>query len=80
MRATVIYTISRILLFVAVLLVLRLAGASGLLAIGLALLISALVSYVLLWRQREAMAGSVSARLRSLRGRLDAGAAAEDED
>ncbi len=80
MRATLLYTISRILLFVIALLLLRLAGAGGLLLIGLALLISGLASYVVLSRQRTAMAGAISARLRSMRTRLDDGARAEDDD
>ena len=79
MRATVLYTISRILLFVAALLLLRLAGARGLLLVGLALLVSGIVSYVLLSRQREAMSGALAARLRSLRTRIDEGARAEDD-
>ena len=79
MRATVFYTISRILLFVVALLLLRLAGARGLLLVGLALLASGIVSYVLLSRQREAMSGAVATRLRSLRTRIDEGARAEDD-
>ena len=79
MRATVLYTISRILLFVAALLLLLLAGARGLLLVGLALLASGIVSYVLLSRQREAMSGALAARLRSLRTRIDEGAGAEDD-
>ena len=79
MRATVYYTISRILLFVVALLLLRLAGARGLLLVGLALLVSGIVSYVLLSRQREAMSGVLAARLRSLRTRIDEGARAEDD-
>src|ERR1700744_5906637 len=63
MRNTVFYTISRLLLFIVVLLLLDLAGARGLLLIALALLISGLLSYVLLSRQRDAMAGSLGNRL-----------------
>jgi uncharacterized membrane protein HdeD (DUF308 family) len=79
MRAMLAYTIARILLFVAALLLLSLAGARSLLLIGLALLASGIASYVLLSRQREAMAGTLSARLRSLRTRIDEGAKAEDD-
>jgi uncharacterized membrane protein HdeD (DUF308 family) len=79
MRAMLSYTIARILLFVAALLLLSLAGARSLLLIGLALLASGIASYVLLSRQREAMAGTLSARLRSLRTRIDEGARAEDD-
>jgi uncharacterized protein DUF4229 len=87
MRNTMFYTVSRLLLFIVVLLLLDLAGARGLLLIALALLISGLLSYVLLSRQRDAMAGSLSSRLAgrlrgatSLRDRLNDGAAAEDTD
>ena len=85
MRTTVFYTVSRLLLFIVVLLLLDLTGARGLLLIALALLISGLLSYVLLSRQRNAMAGSLSSRLggrlrsgNSFRDRLNEGARAED--
>ncbi len=87
MRTALTYTLSRLLLFVAVLLLLDLAGARGLLLIALALLISGLLSYVLLSRQRDAMAGSLFSRLSgrtrragSFRDRLAEGARAEDTD
>ena len=87
MRTALTYTLSRLLLFVAVLLLLDLAGARGLLLIALALLISGLLSYVLLSRQRDVMAGSLGRRLGgrtrragSFRARLDEGARAEDPD
>jgi NADH:ubiquinone oxidoreductase subunit 2 (subunit N) len=78
MRATVAYTTARILLFVAAAGLIYLAGARGLLLIGLALLLSGAASYVLLSRQRDAMAGALSRRLGSFRSRLDDGARAED--
>jgi hypothetical protein len=85
MRTALTYTLSRLLLFVVVLLLLDLAGARGLLLIALALLISGLLSYVLLSRQRDVMAGSLGRRLRgrtrragSFRARLDEGTRAED--
>ena len=85
MRNTLFYTVSRLLLFIVVLLLLDLAGARGLLLIALALLISGLLSYVLLSRQRDAMAGSLGSRLsgrlrggNSFRDRLNEGARAED--
>lgn len=79
MRATLTYTTARIVLFAVALFLLRLAGAHGLLLIGLALLASGIASYVVLSRWREAMAGSVSGWLHSLRTRLDQGARAEDD-
>jgi hypothetical protein len=82
-----VYTSSRLTLFIVVLLLLDLAGARGVLLVALALLISGLLSYVLLSRQRDAMAGSLSQRLSGVRGRatefrdrLDEGTRAEDTD
>ena len=87
MRTTLAYTAARLVLFLVALLLLDLAGARGVLLVALALLISALLSYVLLSRQRDAMAGSLSHRLRGVRGRasdfrtrLDEGTRAEDTD
>jgi Mn2+/Fe2+ NRAMP family transporter len=83
MRSAIAYTTARILLFVAATGLLYLAGARGLLLLGLALLISGIASYVLLSRQRDAMSGAIAARLQGLRGlgrRLDAGNRAEDDD
>ena len=87
MRTTLAYTAARLVLFLVALLLLDLAGARGLLLIALALLISAILSYVLLSRQRDAMAGTLSHRLRGVRGRasdfrarLDEGTRAEDTD
>jgi len=80
MRATIAYTAARILLFVAAAGLIYLAGARGLLILGLALLVSGAASYILLTRQRDAMAGALSRRLGSVRDRLDAGTRAEDQD
>jgi len=80
MRAMVAYTTARILLFVAAAGLIYLAGARGLLLIGLALLLSGVASYVLLSRQRDAMAGALSRRLTSFRSRLDDGTRVEDDD
>jgi Mn2+/Fe2+ NRAMP family transporter len=80
MRATFAYTTARILLFVAATGLCYLAGARGLLLLGLALLVSGAASYVILSRQRDAMSGALVNRLRTLRTRIDAGAKAEDRD
>ena len=80
MRATFAYTTARILLFVAATGLCYLAGARGLLLLGLALLVSGAASYVILSRQRDAMSGALISRLRTLRTRIDAGAKAEDRD
>jgi hypothetical protein len=80
MRATFAYTTARILLFVAATGLIYLAGARGLLLLGLALVVSGAASYILLSRQRDAMAGALTRRLGSVRSRLDAGTRMEDED
>ncbi len=80
MRSTIAYTTARILIFVAVTVLLYLAGARGLLLLGLALLVSGIVSYVVLSRQRDAMSAAITSRIQGLRGRLDSGARAEDDD
>jgi hypothetical protein len=80
MRATFAYTSARILIFVLSLILLYLAGARGLLLIGLALVISGIVSFVLLSRQRDAMSSALATRIGSFRSRLDEGAKAEDDD
>jgi hypothetical protein len=80
MRATFFYTVLRLALFGVVLGLLYLAGIGGILLIALAALISGVVSYVLLSRQRDAMSGAVASRLHMVRSRLDEGARAEDDD
>ena len=79
MRATFAYTTARILLFVAAVGLIYLAGARGLLLLGLALLVSGAASYILLSRQRDAMSGALVNRFRTLRARIDEGAKAEDD-
>jgi len=80
MRATLAYSTARILLFVAATGLIYLAGARGLLLLGLALVLSGVVSYVLLSRQRDAMSGALASRLRAFRARIDQGARSEDDD
>jgi Mn2+/Fe2+ NRAMP family transporter len=80
MRATLAYTTARILLFVAATGVFYLAGARGLLLLGLALLVSGVASYIVLSRQRDAMSGALVNRFRTLRTRIDHGAKAEDDE
>ena len=86
MRTGLFYTSARILLLVISLLLLYLVGARGFLLLALAFVVSALASYVLLSRQREIMAGALNRRLSRMsakaaefRGRIEDGAAAEDE-
>jgi Protein of unknown function (DUF4229) len=80
MRATLSYTLGRLVLFVAVLGLMYLAGARGLLLVGLALLISGIISFVVLSPLRDAMSGSITSRISSFRERLDEGSRAEDDD
>lgn len=87
MRTVLAYSSARILLLVASLGLLYLAGARGLILLGLAILVSALASYVLLSRQRDVMSVALSRRLTKaeakaaeFRSRLEEGTAAEDVD
>jgi Mn2+/Fe2+ NRAMP family transporter len=79
MRPTLAYTSARILLFVAALVLLYLAGARGALLLALAIVVSGVVSFIVLSRQRDQMSGALVTRLRSWRSRLDEGARAEDD-
>jgi hypothetical protein len=80
MRSALAYTSARILLFVAATGVLYLVGARGLLLIALALVVSGIVSFIVLSRQRDAMSAAFTGRIQGFRSRLDAGARAEDDD
>jgi hypothetical protein len=80
MRATFAYTAARFVIFAAMLGLLYLLGARGLLLIGLALVISGITSFVVLSRQRDAMSGAITSRIGNFRRRLDEGARAEDDE
>jgi hypothetical protein len=87
MRTAFAYTSARIIMFGASVLVLFWAGARGILLLGLALLVSALLSYVLLNKQRQIIAGKLNGRLSRVgqkasefSQRLDDGSAVEDAD
>lgn len=77
---TLVYTLSRVLLFVAVFGVLYLLGARELVLIVLAFLISGAISLVLLSGQRDAMSSSVTGTFRRINERIEASSRAEDED
>ena len=78
-RAAVVYTLARLTLFLLVVLVLNLlTGLSGLPLAAVALLVSSVVGYLVLRRQRDALAEAVAARSArreaeqaALRARLD---------
>ena len=76
----VTYTLLRVLIFLAALGVCYLLGARDWLLVLLAVLVSGLASYVLLARQRDAMSTMVADKVRRVRDRIDASAAAEDDD
>jgi len=80
MRATLAYTTARSVLFLIAAVLFYLAGARGLLLLGLALVVSGVASYVVLSRQRDAMSGALVRRFRLFRSRLDQGARSEDQD
>jgi hypothetical protein len=87
LRTAFVYTSARIIMFGASVLVLFWAGARGLLLLGLALIISALLSYVLLNKQRTIIADRLNGRLSRVgrkagefSRRLNDGAALEDAD
>ena len=80
MRATFAYTLARILLFAVTLGLLYLVGARGLLLVALALVISGIISFVVLSRQRDAMSGAIASRIGGFRERLDQGTRVEDDD
>lgn len=80
MRSVILYTLARIALFGATAGVLYIVGARGVLLLALAILISGIVSFVLLSRQRDAVSVSVTERAARMRENLAAGAAREDDD
>ena len=80
MRATLAYSAARVLLFAVMLGLLYLVGARGLLLVGLALVVSGIISFVVLSPQRDAMSGAITSRISQFRRRLDEGTRAEDED
>ena len=80
------YTSARILMFGCAVILLRVIGVGGIMLFFLALVISALASYVLLNRQRQLIAdklngrlGKAGSRFTEFRERLEDGAKAEDK-
>jgi len=78
MRSVFAYSTARLALFAATAGVLFLVGARGFLLLALAILISGIVSFVLLSRQRDAVSAAVTDRAARMRDNLAAGAARED--
>ena len=67
MRSVFAYTAARVVLFVVALGIVYLAGARGFLALAIAVVVSGLASFVVLSRQRDAMSGALTSRLRASR-------------
>jgi Mn2+/Fe2+ NRAMP family transporter len=86
MRTAITYTSARVLLLLISLVLFYLSGARGFLLIALACLVSGILSFVLLSRQRDVMSGALMARLKNrprragIRARLEEGAQAEDAE
>jgi hypothetical protein len=91
MRSVFAYTSARILMFACAVILLYVAGARGILLLGLGLVVSALASYILLNKQRAILADKLNGRLSKagskvsskateLRERLEEGTKAEDAD
>jgi CHASE1-domain containing sensor protein len=72
------YTVARAGLLLACLALGRLSGLAGPFLLIVALLVSGVVSWFVLRRQRIAMGGEVERRVSRIRGRIDQRAAAED--
>jgi hypothetical protein len=77
-RAVVIYTLARAALFVVCAFLAWLAGFSGVPMLITALLVSGVLSWFLLRRQRLAMSGAVEGFVNRTRRSIDERAAAED--
>jgi hypothetical protein len=87
MRTAFAYTCARIIMFGASVMVLYWAGARGVLLLGLGLIISAMLSYILLNKQRQIIASKLNGRLSrvgakagELKQRIDEGSRAEDAE
>ena len=77
-RAVVVYTAARVGLFLGCLVLGWITGLDGALLLIAALLVSGVLSWFLLRRQRVAMGNVVGRRVERVQGRLDARAAVED--
>jgi len=76
----ILYTASRIGIFVACLGLLYLVGMHGILLIAVGFVVSGLLSFVLLNRQRDAMSAFVTERAARMRQRFNERLTAEDVD
>ncbi len=80
MRATLSYTLLRLLMFFAAAIVLALFGVHGITLLVVALVVSSLVSLPLLSKLRDRMSTSLSGKVEGFHAKLDQGTKAEDSD
>jgi uncharacterized membrane protein len=80
MRATLSYTVLRILIFFAAVLVLALFGVHGITLLAVALIISSIVSLPLLSKVRDRMSMALTRKVERFSSKLDQGTSAEDTD
>lgn len=80
MRATLSYTLLRLLMFFAAAIVLALFGVHGITLLVVALVVSSLVSLPLLSKLRDRMSTSLSGQVEGFHAKLDQGTKAEDSD
>jgi Protein of unknown function (DUF4229) len=80
MRATLSYSLLRILLFFAVALILALFGVHGITLLAVALIISSILSLPLLSKLRDRMSASLTRKVDRFHTKLDQGTSAEDAD
>jgi hypothetical protein len=80
MRATLYYTLLRLLLFFAVAIILALFGVHGITLLVVALIISSIIALPLLSKLRDRMSRSLSSRVDRFQADLNAGTNAEDDD
>jgi|HubBroStandDraft_3_1064219.scaffolds.fasta_scaffold652863_2 hypothetical protein len=80
MRATLAYTLLRLLLFFAAALVLALFGVRGIMLVVIALVVSSIISLPVLSKLRDRMSTSLTGKIDGFQSRLDEGTKAEDVD
>lgn len=80
MRATLYYTLLRLLLFFAVAIILALFGVHGITLLVVALIISSIIALPVLSKLRDRMSKSLTSRVDRFQADLTAGTNAEDED
>jgi hypothetical protein len=80
MRATMAYSLLRLLLFLAVVLLLAVFGVHGITLVVVALVVSSIISLPVLSKLRDRMSTSISGKIDNFNARLDEGTKSEDVD